>query len=73
LLRADIKGPGKPGPLLFSGLDGVKTMRKPAAASVAARKAHLPVGGRDDASVELVCLALVLALLALACRIASIW
>jgi hypothetical protein len=48
-------------------------MRKPAAASVAARKAHLPAGGRDDASVELVCLALLLALLALACRIASIW
>jgi hypothetical protein len=72
LLRADIKGPGKPGPLLFSGLDGVN-MRKPAAAPVAARKAHLPAGGRDDASVELVCLALALALLALACRIASIW
>jgi hypothetical protein len=60
------------GAFVVSDLDGV-TMRKPAAASVAARKAHLPAGGRDDASVELVCLALVLALLALACRIASIW
>jgi hypothetical protein len=48
-------------------------MRKPAAASVAARKAPVPAGSRDDAPVELVCLALVLALLALACRIASIW
>jgi hypothetical protein len=48
-------------------------MRKPAAASVAASKASSPAGGRRDVPVELVCLALVLALLALACRIASIW
>jgi hypothetical protein len=48
-------------------------MRKPAAAPVAAGKASLPAGSRDNAPVELVCLALVLALLALACRIATIW
>jgi hypothetical protein len=48
-------------------------MRKPAAAPVAASKAPLPAGSRDNAPVELVCLALVLALLALACRVASIW
>gem|GEM_PF-1037418 len=48
-------------------------MRKPAAASVAARKASLPAGRRDDAPVEVVCVALVLALLALGSRIVSIW
>jgi hypothetical protein len=48
-------------------------MRKPAAASVAARKASLPAGNRGDAPAEVVCLALALALLALAARIASIW
>ena len=48
-------------------------MPKLDAASAAARKASVPAGGRDDAPVELVCLALVLALLALASRIASIW
>jgi hypothetical protein len=53
-------------------LDGVD-MRKPAAASVAAGKPSLPGVSRHDAPVELVCLALVLALLALAFRIASIW
>jgi hypothetical protein len=48
-------------------------MRKPDAASVAARNPSQPAGSRRDAPAELVCLALVLALLALACRIASIW
>ena len=48
-------------------------MRKPGAASVAATKASLPAGSRGERSVELVCLALALALLALATRIASIW
>jgi hypothetical protein len=47
-------------------------MRKPDA-SVAARKASLPAGSRDDAAVQLVCLALVLALVVLAARIASVW
>jgi hypothetical protein len=48
-------------------------MRKPDAAPVAARKASLTAGGRGDAPVELVCMALVLALLVLAFRIASVW
>jgi hypothetical protein len=48
-------------------------MRKPADAAVAARKPSLPAGGRDDAPVTLVCLALVLAVLVLAFRIATIW
>jgi len=47
-------------------------MRKAAAAPVAANKASFPVGGRES-PVKVVCLALALALLALACRIASIW
>jgi hypothetical protein len=48
-------------------------MRKPLPAPVAASNTSVPAGGRGDAPVELVCLALVLALLALALRIASIW
>lgn len=48
-------------------------MRKPAAASVAARKASVPADGRNNAATEVVCLALAVALLALAARIASIW
>jgi hypothetical protein len=48
-------------------------MRKPAAASVAARTAPLPTGSRDEAPVKVVCVALTLALLVLAARIASIW
>jgi hypothetical protein len=48
-------------------------MRKPAAPASATRKAILPAGGRDDAPAGLVCLALVLALLVLAFRIASVW
>jgi hypothetical protein len=48
-------------------------MRKPDAAPVAARKASLTTGGRGDAPVEVVCMALALALLVLAFRIASIW
>jgi hypothetical protein len=47
-------------------------MRKPVAAPVAARKTSLP-GNQNDASVEVVCMALALALLMLAFRIASIW
>jgi hypothetical protein len=47
-------------------------MRKPDAVSVAASKT-LPARGRSDAPVELVCLALMLALVALALRIAAIW
>jgi len=48
-------------------------MRKPAAAPVAARKASLPAGSRDNAAVEVVCMALAVALVVLAFRIASIW
>jgi hypothetical protein len=48
-------------------------MRKPASVPVAAATAPLRSGGRDRRSVELVCLALALALLALASRIAAIW
>ena len=40
-------------------------MRKPVTAAVAATRAALPAGSRDRRSVELVCLALALALLAL--------
>jgi hypothetical protein len=59
--------------LLFpSDGDGVK-MRKPEAASAAARNPSLPAGSRGDAPTELVCLALALALLVLAARIVSIW
>jgi hypothetical protein len=48
-------------------------MRKPAAETATAAKASLSSGRRDEASVQLVCMALVLALLVLAARIASIW
>jgi hypothetical protein len=48
-------------------------MRKPFAAPVAARKAPAPSDGRDNAPAEVVCMALALAVLVLACRIASIW
>jgi hypothetical protein len=48
-------------------------MSKPDAASVAASKTSLPAGRRSDAPTEVVCMALALALLALASRIASFW
>jgi hypothetical protein len=48
-------------------------MRNPEAAPVAARKPSQAAGRRGDAPEELVCLALALALVALATRIASIW
>jgi len=50
----------------------MRTMRKPDAVSVAASK-KTAAGYRGDAPAELVCLALVLALVALALRIATIW
>jgi hypothetical protein len=46
-------------------------MRKPAIA--VAKKTSLPAGNRGDAPVEMVCLALALALLVLGSRIISIW
>jgi hypothetical protein len=48
-------------------------MRKPVVGPVAARKASWLAGPGDQTSVNLVCLALALALLALAARIATIW
>jgi hypothetical protein len=48
-------------------------MRKPSAARTASTKPSLPAEGRGNAPVELVCLALALAVLTLAFRIASIW
>jgi hypothetical protein len=48
-------------------------MRKPAAASIAARKVSPLPGSRDRASVEVVCMALALALFVLAFRIATVW
>ena len=48
-------------------------MRKPDTVPVAAAKMTLPATGRGETPTELVCLALALALLALATRIASIW
>lgn len=47
-------------------------MRKNDAVSAAAAKPSL-AASQDDAAVRIVCLALLLALGALACRIASIW
>jgi hypothetical protein len=57
--------------LLFPRDDDGVNMRKPDAAVAA--KTSLPAGSRSDAPVELVCLALALALIALACRIISVW
>jgi len=48
-------------------------MRKSAAVPVATQQASSPSGSRDRAPVQLVCLALALALVALAFRIATIW
>jgi hypothetical protein len=48
-------------------------MRKPDATSAAARQFSLPIGSRHYASAGLVCLALTLALLFLAARIAMTW
>jgi hypothetical protein len=48
-------------------------MRKPSTARAAATKPSLPADGRGNAPAELVCLALALAVLTLAFRIASIW
>jgi len=47
-------------------------MRNPDAVSATAAKPSAPAS-RDDAAVRIVCLALLLALGALVCRIASIW
>jgi hypothetical protein len=72
LYQTSTKGPGNSGAFLVCSVP-MASMRKPAPLPVAARKAALPGGHADRASVNLVCLALALALLALAARIASIW
>jgi hypothetical protein len=72
-LQTSTKASAIPGPLSFhSDADGVN-MRKPTTARVAATEPSLPSGSRGNAPVELVCLALALAVLTLAFRIASIW
>lgn len=48
-------------------------MRKAMSAAAAATNAVLPAGSRDRRAMELVCLALALALLVVVVRIASIW
>jgi nicotinamide mononucleotide (NMN) deamidase PncC len=48
-------------------------MRKPATPAIATSKASLPSGSRHDTPAGLICLALALALFALAFRIASVW
>jgi hypothetical protein len=48
-------------------------MRKPVTASAAATREAVPAGSRDRRAMELVCLTLALAMLAIAFRIASIW
>jgi hypothetical protein len=40
---------------------------------VAAKRPPIPLSGRDEASVQLVCLGLLTALVVLACRIFSVW
>jgi hypothetical protein len=72
LLPAGIEGPGNPGPSLFAAGCGGVNMRKPDVAPAAASRTSL-TAGPGSTPVELVCLALALALLALAARIASIW
>jgi hypothetical protein len=48
-----------------------KIMRTPTPA--AAKPVSLPPGNRNDSAIEVICAALALATLVLACRIASIW
>jgi hypothetical protein len=55
-----------------SDANGVK-MRKPITVRVAATETSSPAGSRGDVPVGLVCLALALAVLTLAFRIASVW
>ncbi|HYK48150.1 MAG TPA: hypothetical protein VEU94_00375 [Terriglobales bacterium] len=48
-------------------------MRKNDAVALAARKTAIPEAAHYEASVRLVCLALTLSMVALTCRIFSIW
>jgi hypothetical protein len=71
LSQTSIKGLGTAGAFFVSsGVDGVN-MRRPAAHAVAATKAT--AGYPDATPVELVCLALLLAIVALAFRILTVW
>jgi hypothetical protein len=65
------KGLGSPGAFVVSA-NGLN-MRKSPVTSATATKTSLDAGRQGDAPVELVCLALALALFTLACRIATIW
>jgi len=67
-----LQRPRHTGAFVVSTVPSSVPMRKPDAVSAAAAKPSLPAS-RDDASVRIVCLALLLALGALASRIASIW
>jgi hypothetical protein len=48
-------------------------MRKLEASAFSAMKQPVPAAGRNEVAVRLVCLALTVALVALACRIFSVW
>ena len=48
-------------------------MRKPVPVSTAATSAAMPAGSQDRRAMELVCLTLALATLAIVFRVASIW
>ena len=66
------KAPANPGPLLLGDpIPVVLRMRKPEAAVVAAR--NNPAAEAMEVPARLVCLALLLAIAALACRIATLW
>jgi hypothetical protein len=73
VLRTPVaKAPANPGPSLFGDpIPVVLRMRKPEAAVVAAR--NDPAAEPMEMPARLVCLALLLAIAALTCRIASLW
>ena len=48
-------------------------MRKPMPTAAAATSVAMPAGSRDRRAMELVCLTLALAMLAIVFRVASIW
>jgi hypothetical protein len=48
-------------------------MRKPVTAAAAATSAAEPAGSRDRRAMELICLTLALAMVAIVFRVASIW
>jgi hypothetical protein len=60
--------------LLLADLEiGVLRMRRPDPIAATARSPWPSPGWQDRAAVQLVCLALALSVLALGCRIASVW